>query len=903
MAKRFQLRKRPGRLGGNLICHERTVREVQGDARDRIRQANWEGFTNQFYQQGAEGYNLRREASSRGSEDRAGIRSRFGEAIWARTRTSQRMVRFTERFSQDGMSRRLNGGQSERCFCNAVFALRESHQPYPKRKVRELVRMSLLICIWLTWGPHVVVTADDESPNVQASVQAFTPGEIASITALGKHSVTYHVSVPDKFEVDASPMPLLVVFSPGGNGMGLLEKLRAPANSAGWFLVGCDKLRNGMDDHATEVEMEDEVLDHILANVPHDPARIYLGGFSGGGMRAFGITARRNEPYAGILSYGGWLGGPDYQGEPYRENMSVAMLTGTRDRGASGWIPIDTRALRKRNCTVKHFSFAGGHTVAPTEVTRLAIEWQEQQWKARQAALNSERDSRINLSVLYVGTDESRTKDFASFLRSHFQSVATTTPSELTLQMSNRADVLLLDSAVRSLPDGYTKAMLMVGSSAALTGERYGSKIDWLCKCLDNEAYAVDQSHPIFAGPLPVVPTLVEKRCPHSGMKIQAWKVEEPQEEPGLVASRKHFAFAKDSEIISSGVNMKGINGVPLVREAHRFLWGFIASPENMTEEGRRVFVNSLAWIHEFDGETQTVFAGLHTRDSIKSVLDSPYVDRRNLNRWFEKELIDQTDGDKEAIRKHFEGRSDYVHVPAGSGLLQVDKVAEQLGTPIDEPSSIDKWIDLLDGEQSKLAFGLLQRYTQQRIRRKPQQWRDWLESNRDRIEFSEERGYRFLVRDPESKAVKQALPERTSETELTEISPILFEPGLAALHVVDGVAYQYVGGKVTIVIRAQVKDGWHFYSTDHDRGTTTPTKIEIELSDDMKFVGPWRIPPSSDGELGDGVIFEREIRVGKTPVDKTMIKGSIQFQACTKERCLRPQTFEFSLPVTVIAK
>lgn len=401
-----------------------------------------------------------------------------------------------------------------------------------------------------------------------------------------------------------------------------MEKLQPAAESAGWLLVGCDKLRNGMKDNDLEIEMEDDVLDDLLKNLPHDPKRVYLGGFSGGAMRAYGITARRSEPYAGILAYGGWLGGPEYQDEPYRENMSVAMINGISDQGAGGWMPIDTKTLLKRNCTVKHFSFVGGHQVAPSELTGAAIDWLEEQWSNKTAASNAADDKRIPLRVLYVGEAGERADDFKKYLSTHFVSVTTTNPKSLTLTMANHSDVLLLDTAVRTLPEGFTKAMLMTGSSAAMTAERYGSKIDWLCQCLDNEAYSVNTSHPIFTGPLPVNLTLIEKRCPHSKLKIQAWKVEEPQETPGLVSSRRHFEFAKDSEIISGGVNLKGVHGVPLVREGHRLLWGFVASPNEMTEDGRSVFVNALVWIYGFDGQAQSVFAGLHERGKVTSVLD-----------------------------------------------------------------------------------------------------------------------------------------------------------------------------------------------------------------------------------------------------------------------------------------
>lgn len=730
------------------------------------------------------------------------------------------------------------------------------------------------------------------------------PNSTTTRNATGERGATYHVNIPKDFDVNAPPRPILIAFSPSGNGKAMVEKLKPATESVGWLLVGCDNLRNGMKDKQLEVQIEDEILADVLKQVPHDPERIYLGGFSGGAMRAYGITARRNEPYAGVLAFGGWLGGPNYQKEPYRENMSVAMVTGVRDIGASGWVPIDTKTLRQRNCAVKHFAFDGGHTVSPAAITRTAIKWLDEQWSVQKDA-HKDTD-KIPLEVLYVGEEGKRADDFKSFLLQHFSSVATTSATDLTLEAVNHADVLLLDSTVRSLPDGCTKAMLMTGASAARTAERYGSKIDWLCQCLDNEAYLVDTSHPIFQGPLPVTPTLVEKRCPHSKLKIQAWKVEQPQDNPGLVSSRRHFSSAEDSEIISGGVNMKGVSGVPLVREANRLLWGFVAPPTEMTQEGRRTFVNALTWIHQFDGEVQREFAGLHDRGTIKSVLDSPYVDAKNLNRWFPQSLIEKTAGDKDALRKHFENRMGYVHVPTGSGLLQVDREAEQLKTPIHETESIEKWIDMLDGDQSKLTFRLLQRYTRQRIRRKSKKWRQWFDANKDQLVFVEESGYRFVVKEkggPSAK-VKRALENSNdSQPDLTEVSPVRFQRGLAGLHEIDGVAYQYAGWKVTLVIRARVKDGWHFYSPSLDNGTNVPTEIRTDLPYGAEFVGDWKMPKSKNGHLLDGATFQRVIRLGKQPNDRTEVKGSIRFQACTDERCLPPQTLDFALPLVIMAK
>ena len=104
-------------------------------------------------------------------------------------------------------------------------------------------------------------------------------------------------------------------------------------------------------------------------------------------------------------------------------------------------------------------------------------------------------------------------------------------------------------------------------------------------------------------------------------------------------------------------------------------------------------------------------------------------------------------------------------------------------------------------------------------------------------------------------------------------------------------------------MIRARVKEGWHFYSTNNYNGTNIPTEFDIELPEGMEFAGPWNNPESSNGTLSDGVVFEREIQIGKNPIDAAEVNGSIRFQACTKQRCLSPQTVDFSLPIKVMAK
>jgi hypothetical protein len=218
------------------------------------------------------------------------------------------------------------------------------------------------------------------SPKVAAQM---VPGQTFTRTADGETAVNYHVRVPASFN-PAHPPPLVIAFSPGGKGQSILNAIGTSTDRAGWIAIGCDKLKNGMDGGKLEEKMEDEVLEDIYRNIPHDPRRIYLAGHSGGAMRAYGIAARRKEPFAGILAFGGWLGGKEFQKKPYCQYMAVAMVNGDQDESSNSWAQGDAKALENSKCHVKQFSFPGGHPMtASPEVTDQCLRWLQEDWETK----------------------------------------------------------------------------------------------------------------------------------------------------------------------------------------------------------------------------------------------------------------------------------------------------------------------------------------------------------------------------------------------------------------------------------------------------------------------------------------------------------------------------------------
>lgn len=159
------------------------------------------------------------------------------------------------------------------------------------------------------------------------------PGTTTKRVASGLTEISYHVAVPTKYDPN-DPAPLLILFSPSGKGDRILKPVASAADKYGWIAIGVNDLKNGVQDLRRMRQMEDEVLDDILEKIPHDPQRIYLGGLSGGAMRAYGLTVRRSETFAGVLAMGGWLGGSQYARRNYPRNLAVAMIAGDKDTGA-----------------------------------------------------------------------------------------------------------------------------------------------------------------------------------------------------------------------------------------------------------------------------------------------------------------------------------------------------------------------------------------------------------------------------------------------------------------------------------------------------------------------------------------------------------------------------------------
>jgi len=268
---------------------------------------------------------------------------------------------------------------------------------------------------------------------------------------------------------------------------------------------------------------------------------------------------------------------------------------------------------------------------------------------------------KTKLRVLYVGghsnietfaTDydkaenersmKERMASFEQFLNQYFTTVKVVMGDDYNYKMSYDYDVTIMDGRPKPLeprrdikegqrivkiidakyfPDDFDRPVLTMAELGENVGRRMGLKTDWYCKCLDQWAYGMRTSHPIFKGPYKVKMTLVDRPTPEGAKEFapmvgetlpettKMWRVNTKGYMTdkgfliGMVSRPWGFEDSPEAEWISGGLSSKSIDAMSLGRHGSFFHWGFAAAPMDMTEEAKPLFVNAIIYISKFAGQ------------------------------------------------------------------------------------------------------------------------------------------------------------------------------------------------------------------------------------------------------------------------------------------------------------
>jgi hypothetical protein len=422
----------------------------------------------------------------------------------------------------------------------------------------------------------------------------------------------------------------------------------------------------------------------------------------------------------------------------------------------------------------------------------------------------------------------------------------------------------------------------------------------------------------------------------------------------GLVSTGDGFTDSPDAEYISGGVNHKTPTAVAIGRHGPFFLWGFSAAPKDLTESGRRAFLNSIVYTAKFDRAPLLVRNTLSSRDRAtwiighvaalpeehanynkvarqrnrelaaarekaktapdtltakeKQLLElrempektyDEYVRTTSISRIFPADVVQRCGLDAAKLTAWYEEHRPYLYSTRPNSY-EVDEDAKALGIPNYDPRLLDACVAALDrGPDAERATRLLQRYTGETFAT-PAEWRAWLAASRADLFFSDIGGYRFFSKVGPAAAHRRAVTAAAAD-EPTDDRPVV-------LSAVVRPATATVGDTVTVAVRMRIVPGWHTYAAPGKGVPAEVTRIEDALPAGAKAAGAWQLPaalPHADGAAhytGD-VVFLREVTLEATPAGEVEIPVTVSFQACDRERCLPPESVKLTARLEVRAR
>ncbi|MCB9877877.1 MAG: hypothetical protein H6835_09775 [Planctomycetes bacterium] len=395
--------------------------------------------------------------------------------------------------------------------------------------------------------------------------------------------------------------------------------------------------------------------------------------------------------------------------------------------------------------------------------------------------------------------------------------------------------------------------------------------------------------HTIFRAPFAVELQLEDTPSPDNFQKWQpgfpdtvrtfeVFTASGDKDEPGLVTGDGGFEDVPDAERILGGINMKGPQYAAIARHGSLVMWGFHSTPERLTDTGRRLYLNTLAYAVAHKGALVETLRLRPVRDDLDRALGiflGLYPPERRLGmvrRHIGGEAVPPELVTDEALRARWLAeRRPFLHpIDDGSNWetayqLAVDVQARELGVANDAPAFLDAIAArLLADADDALAAALLARYVPGVA---PAALRGWLREHRDALYFTEAGGWQWRVRG-----------ERATSPRLRRVGDE--RDGLVRLDA-DVSA-------TTLTITMRIAEGWHAWSPK----AVGQEPVAVAILPDSAFEVAGDLDWSDDGHgMLDGYC---QIKV---PIRRVAagdrLHVAVTYTICDASTCKPPRTVE----------
>lgn len=278
---------------------------------------------------------------------------------------------------------------------------------------------------------------------------------------------------------------------------------------------------------------------------------------------------------------------------------------------------------------------------------------------------------------------------------------------------------------------------------------------------MGDAAHGESLEHEVFQKPFKVEPEFEYQDTPpnyhrrHLGEdklpdKMKVWRVQNIGKRSGSVVARAYgFTDSPDTEVLIKGFNFgKEYGAVGVGRHGNFLQWGYSAPPSKMTDAGKKLFLNCVYYIHQFDGKAPLIRrTSSHRLNALRlaAVINRISGDKKEFfTRTFPPELWEKYGSDPDGLVQYYRENLEFVY---RDKVFRIDRELKSLGIESNHSlDTLERLIGLLeDDTHADTARHLLARYTNWSFQN-ADGWKRWFVNNRDRIFFSDVGGYKFFV-------------------------------------------------------------------------------------------------------------------------------------------------------------
>lgn len=120
-------------------------------------------------------------------------------------------------------------------------------------------------------------------------------------------------------------------------------------------------------------------------------------------------------------------------------------------------------------------------------------------------------------------------------------------------------------------------------------------------------------------------------------------------------------------------------------------------------------------------------------------------------------------------------------------------------------------------------------------------------------------------------------------------------------------------GGKIKLAIPITIDEGWHVFGKNPDIGGVKPLNVEIYAPKEIKVSATEYDKPEKiflDAIKKDAYVYHKKVVATSAltvspsaKLKRYFLEAKILYQACSKQRCLLPQTITLKIPLEVVDK